>query len=233
MKNNNQQLNNLQALSFEYFGHYPHYSDHFKQRGEPLTIRGNKPAAIKEALKSKGEEHALAVLLGPDGVRRFVYFDYSHYLVLNIKPLRFSGLYNYENVADLWRVSDANKCRQEAQEITLYFGDFFKSLGHKTAEFLAREGERFTQTGRAASGYNIRYNEKINLNYWDLDKSGYCLNFFRQDLRQRLSAMKYAKRRHAEELERIRKEAEKVQDQKTAEELRKLLFLEPEKNYCF
>lgn len=218
-------LNNLQALSFEYFGHYPHYSDHFKQKGEPLTIKGNKPAAIKNAIRERGEDHALAVLVGVDGVKRFAYFN-LFYDSLMIKPLTYSGLLKWDRlgIKETWRVADADKARKEAAEVVLYFGDFFKSEGHKTAEKIASLGERFKEDGRAASGYNIRYGYKLDRNHWTTDASGYVLQFFKMELKRRLWQLKAARQAAAIQRAKELKEAELKRDAETSHALRLALF---------
>lgn len=223
MKKGTDPLNNLQAFSFEFFGFFPHYSDHFMQRGEALTIKGNKPALIKKALQDAGEDHALAVLFSPDGEKVIVYFS-LFYDSLTIKPLDYSGFYNLVGFRRFWRVAEANKARQEAQEIRLYFGDFKKSEGHKTAEKIASLGERFTPDGRAASGYNIQYGYKLDRVHWSLDSSGYVLQFFRMDLQQRLRALKAAKQAAAIQRAKLLKEAEIKQGDEAAQALRLALY---------
>ena len=218
------ELKNIQAVSFEFFGWFPHYSDHFKQRGEALTIKGNKPAAIKAALKEKKEDHALAVLVGVDGVKRFAYFR-LFYDSLMIKPLQYSGLKaDAGGVLETWRVSDADKARKEAETIVLYFGDFFKSEGHQTAEKIARMGERFKEDGRAASGYNIKYGYKLDRHYWDTDASGYVLQFYRMELKRRLSQLKAARQAAAIQRAKELKELELKRDDEAAQALRLALF---------
>lgn len=223
-------IKQVKGAKLEYFDTFPHYSDYVD--GLHVVECFPTPRAITEALEAAGQEHAPAIAINANGEAT---------LFKAGKAGKAWGLtYTYSGgagssgiVRETWRCEEARAARVHAVRVVLMLGEVKKSNGHKSAELLAREGERFKQDGRAASGYNIKYGYKLDIKRWVLDASGYCLNFIRYDLQQRLNAMKYAKRRHAEELERIRKEAEKAQDQKTAEELRKLLFLEPEKNYCF